>query len=172
MTPARRLFIGAIVLLMAAGGYAAGRSLFRPVDRVSQPIAFNHLKHTGDLGIECATCHEYARTGEHAGLPTLSACLGCHETPQTDQAEEQKIRDLAAAGRDDVFRKLFRMPDHAFYSHRRHVAIGNLACATCHGAIAETTAPPERPLVRVTMDFCLDCHRGHNVPSDCTRCHR
>lgn len=172
MTPLRRLFIGAIVLLMAVGGYAIGRTLFRPFDRVSQPIAFSHLKHAGDLGIECVTCHEYVSIGEHAGLPLLSTCMGCHEAPQTDQAEEQKVRDLAASGKNDIFRKLFRMPDHAFYSHRRHVGIGNLPCETCHGAIAKTTSPPERPLVRVTMRFCLDCHHRRDVSSDCTRCHR
>jgi hypothetical protein len=26
-------------------------------------------------------------------------------------------------------------------------------------------------LVRITMDFCIDCHRKSGVSSDCTRCH-
>jgi len=160
------------VLLTGAGGYAAGRALFRPAERTSQPIAFNHQKHVEQLGMECDVCHEFIRSGEHAGLPALTACLGCHEEAQTDQPEEKKIRDMAAAGEDDVFRKLFRMPDHTFFSHRRHVAMGEIACETCHGAIARTTAPPERPLVRITMEFCLDCHRRLDPPPECTRCHR
>ncbi len=172
MSPARRLLMGGIVLLAAASGYAAGRALFRPAERVAQPIAFNHQKHTVDLEIDCGTCHEYYAKSDHAGLPMLSVCMVCHEAPQGDQPEERKIRDLAAAGENDVFRKLFRMPDHAFYSHRRHAGIGRIACETCHGAIARTTKPPERPLVRITMDYCVDCHRHQNVPSDCTRCHR
>jgi hypothetical protein len=172
MRPVERLFLGGIVLVSVAGGYAAGRVLFRPVARVTQPIAFDHKKHAGDLGIECRTCHEYYETGDHAGLPMLSTCMVCHESPQTDRPEEQKVRDLAGAGSEDVFRKLFRMPDHVFYSHRRHVAIGGLPCETCHGAIAATTAPPERPLRRITMDFCIDCHQLRNVATDCTRCHR
>ncbi len=172
MTPLRRLLIAAIVLVTGAGGYAIGRAWFRPIARVTQPIVFNHQKHTGDLGIECGTCHEFYTEGNHAGLPMLSTCMGCHEAAQTDSPEEQKIRDMATAGQNDVFRKLFHMPDHVFYSHRRHAGIAKLPCKTCHGGIARTTSPPETPLVRITMDFCLDCHRHGNVSSDCTRCHR
>lgn len=164
--------MGAIVLLAVGSGYAAGRVLFRPVERVSQPILFSHQRHAVDLALDCATCHEYYATGDHAGLPTLALCMGCHEAPQGSEPEEQKVRDLAAAGKNDVFRKLFRMPDHAFYSHRRHAGIGRIPCETCHGAIAGTARPPERPLVRITMDFCIDCHERRNVSSDCTRCHR
>lgn len=160
------------MLLTGAGGYVLGRAWFRPAGRVTQPIVFSHQKHTGDLGIGCGTCHEHYSEGSHAGLPSLSVCMGCHEEPQTDSPEEQKIRGLAAAGQNDVFRKLFRMPDHVFYSHRRHAAIGRLPCETCHGAIARTTRPPEAPLVRITMDFCIDCHRHDQVQSDCTGCHR
>lgn len=172
MTPSRRLLIGAIVLLATALGYAGGRALFRPVERITQPIAFSHQKHTVDLGIDCTACHDLVTTADHASLPMLSTCMSCHEAAQTDRPEEQKVRDLAAAGKDDVFLKLFRMPDHVFYSHRRHVGIAHLKCETCHGGIAATTEAPERPLVRITMAFCIDCHRRDNVSSDCTRCHR
>jgi cytochrome c553 len=170
--PTRRLMIGVIVLLSGLAGYAAGRVVFRPVRPVSQPIAFNHLTHVEDLEIECDVCHDLYATSEHSGLPALTTCLGCHEDAQTEQLEEQKVRDLAAAGEDDVFRKLFKLADHAFYSHQRHVTQGEVPCETCHGSIASTTAPPERPLVRITMDFCIECHERRGIESDCTRCHR
>jgi hypothetical protein len=170
--PLRRLLIGVIVLASGLAGYAAGRAAFRPIQPVTQPIAFNHLKHVEELGIECDVCHEYYATSRHSGLPTLTTCMGCHEDAQTDQPEEQKIRDLAAAGEDDVFRKLFKVADHAFYSHRRHVTQGELPCETCHGSIGSTTAPPERPFVRITMDFCIECHERLGIESDCTSCHR
>jgi hypothetical protein len=171
MSPARRLLIGAIVLVSAGAGYAAGRFQFRPVERVSQPIAFNHKIHTADAGIACDTCHAFYERAKHSGLPSLSTCLGCHEEAQTDNPEEKKIAELAAAGRDDVFRKLFRLPDHAFYSHRRHAKIAAIPCETCHGAIAATTAPPPAPLIRITMDFCIQCHAQNGISQDCTRCH-
>ncbi len=172
MSPARRLYIGLIVTLAAAAGYAAGRAAFRPAKPVIQPIAFNHQKHTEALEIECRVCHELYESGSHAGLPTLATCLGCHEEPLTESPEEQKIRDLARAGKDGVFRKLFRLPDHTFYTHRRHVVAAGLDCQTCHGSIARTTSPPQRPLVRITMDFCQDCHARSGAASDCTGCHR
>lgn len=172
VSPTRRLFIGAIVILAAATGYAAGRAIFRPVEQIDQPIAFNHEKHVKELEIECKACHEFYETGRHSGLPPLTTCLGCHEEPDPNQPELMKIKSLAAAGEIQVFKKLFRMADHAFYSHRRHVTLGKIPCETCHGAIAQTTTPPKSPLVRITMDFCLDCHRSRQVSADCTRCHR
>ena len=172
MTPVRRLLIGAIALIAASVGFAAGRSLLRPKGAVVQPIAFSHEKHVQELEIGCKECHQYYETSQHSGLPTLTTCKGCHEEPLTDNPEEKKIQTLAAGGQDDVFRKLFRLPDHSYYSHRRHVAAAGLACETCHGGIAHTTEPPEAPLVRITMGFCLDCHRRSGVSSDCTTCHR
>ncbi len=172
MSPVQRLLVGAIVLVTGVGGFAAGRAMFRPSVETTQPIVFDHRKHARELEIGCDACHELYATSQHAGLPSLTACLGCHEEAQTELGEEQKIRDLAAAGQDDVFRKLFRMPDHVFYSHRRHAAIGKIPCQTCHGAIAETTAPPERPLVDLTMDFCVRCHERSGASEECTACHR
>jgi len=172
MNPVRRLIIGLIVLGFGVAGFATGRTLLRPDRPRAQPIAFNHQKHAGELAIECETCHEYLKVGQHAGLPMLSTCMGCHEEAQTQSPEEQKIRDLAAKGENDVFRKLFRLPDHAFYSHRRHAIVAKIPCATCHGGLAETTTPPTRPLVRIDMDFCIDCHRRQSASTDCTRCHR
>jgi hypothetical protein len=172
MDPVRRLLIGALVIATGAIGYAGGRAIFRPAERIVQPVAFSHQKHVGELEIECDLCHEFNAVGTHAGLPALSTCMGCHEEAQTDSPEEGTIRTLAAAGEEDVFRKLFRLSDHAFYTHRRHVTSAGLPCETCHGAIASTTAPPERPLKRITMEFCVDCHDRSGVSSDCTRCHR
>lgn len=172
MTPTRRLMIAVIVMGAGAVGFSTGRMTFRPKPDQKQPIAFNHQKHAGELGLGCDTCHEFLQVGQHAGLPALSTCLMCHEEAQTESTEEQKIRDLAAEGQDDVFRKLFRLADHAYYSHRRHAIVAEIPCATCHGAIAETTSPPERPFVRVDMDFCVECHERESVTTHCTACHR
>lgn len=168
--PAQRMVVGIALILLGAAGFAAGRTVLRPGSNVEQPIAFNHRLHSES--IECDTCHEHARHSAHSGLPGLSTCLLCHEEPQTDEAEEEKVRELAGAGHEQVFRKLFRLPDNVFYTHRRHVGLAGLECAACHGEIAQTESPPEASLVRITMDFCIGCHRKHGVSNDCTRCHR
>jgi len=172
LTPARRLFIGAFTVAMTAVGFAAGRFLLRPSEAVAQPIEFNHRLHVEEVGVECSTCHEYYETAQHSGLPTLETCLTCHEEPMTDSAEEQKLVELAQNDPRPEFQKLFRMPDHVYYSHREHVAIAGLACETCHGAVAATTSPPPTALVRITMDTCVGCHEKDGVNTDCTPCHR
>lgn len=172
LSPVRRLLIGAVTLTMAGAGFAAGRSTFRPGENVSQPIQFNHRKHVRDAGLACATCHEYYETSAHSGLPGLATCLGCHDGTTTGTAEEKKLVELGKTEPTPPFRKLFRLPDHVYYSHRRHVVVAGLECEDCHGGIAETTAPPPRPLVRVTMATCVACHAAKGVQTDCTHCHR
>jgi hypothetical protein len=172
LSPTRRLLIGALTLSMAAGGFAAGRVLFRPAGNVSQPIRFNHQKHVRDAGMECSACHEYYATRQHSGLPTLETCLGCHEEASTGSPEERKLVELAKKDPGASFRKLFHLPEHVYYSHRRHVAIAHLECKTFHGGIEETTSPPAAPLVRITMDTCISCHSKRGVTTDCTHCHR
>jgi hypothetical protein len=139
---------------------------------VPQPIAFNHLKHTGELELACDFCHRYVRTGAHAGLPDAATCSMCHSTPQGESVEAAKLTGLLEAGDPLRFNKLFRLADHVFYTHRRHVGIAELQCADCHGAIADTERPPERPLVQITMDSCMDCHRERGQTLDCNACHR
>ena len=172
LSPVRRLAIGAFTLLMAGAGFAGGRTAFRPAEAVAQPIQFNHQKHVADLGVECATCHQYYATGAHSGLPSLTTCLTCHDPAITDSPEEAKLVELGGQDPQPEFRKLFRLPNHAYYSHQRHVVVAGLVCETCHGSIAATTVPPPRPLVRITMSTCMDCHAERNVTTDCTLCHR
>lgn len=172
LSPTQRLLIGAFTLAMAAGGFAAGRTAFPLTRAVEQPIQFNHQKHVKDAGMDCSACHEYYSTGNHSGLPSLATCQVCHQEAVTKSAEEQKLLKLLASETQPDFKKLFRLPDHAFYSHRRHVAVAGLQCETCHGRIAETTAPPPRALVEITMATCTSCHAEKNVTTECTDCHR
>lgn len=139
---------------------------------VAQPIAFNHRRHTQQLGLDCELCHQYVNTGAHPGLPLLETCAMCHQAPQGTSTEAVRMTEYVTRGRPLVFVKLFRLPPHVFFTHRRHVGIAHLACRDCHGALAATTTPPRRPLVRIRMGFCLDCHRKMRQSTDCIACHR
>lgn len=172
MTPSRRLLIAVIFLLTAAAGGVAGRVYWRPRNPVRQPIAFNHDIHVDGEGLECVECHAFCETGVHAGLPSLGTCLECHEEDELGEfAAKQGAADLEIGEDVSPFHKLFKLPDHVFYTHRRHAGIAQLPCETCHGEIAKTETPPESPLQRISMAFCLDCHRREGVSEDCTRCH-
>ncbi len=153
-------------------GVAVAFSAPRWIGGVSQPIAFNHRKHTQDLKLDCELCHAAVKTGHHPGLPSLETCAMCHQAVQGKSPEAAKVTEYVTAGRPLEFRKLFGLPSFVFYTHRRHVGIAQLECRNCHGDIALTTSPPRRPLVRITMNFCLDCHRKMHQTTDCIACHR
>jgi hypothetical protein len=44
-----------------------------------QPINFSHRKHFGQLKIECLYCHNTADKSQHASVPAVSVCMGCHQ---------------------------------------------------------------------------------------------
>jgi hypothetical protein len=157
-------------IVIVAFGLAVGVAAARR--GVGQPIAFNHRKHTQDLQLECELCHPYVKTGHHPGLPSLETCAMCHQARQGTSREAAKVTDYVSSGRPLVFHKLFSLPPHVFYTHRRHVGIAKLACRNCHGDIALTTTPPRRPLVTIRMAFCLDCHQKMRQTTDCIGCHR
>lgn len=138
-----------------------------------QPIAFNHKAHVSK-GLDCAICHRYVREQAFATLPTIQTCLMCHSAKMSDNPEEEKIREFAKRGEPLRWRRLYVLaPDAAaYFSHRRHVAQGNIPCATCHGPMAEQTKPPPRALVRFDMDFCIACHQQKKVSTACADCHR
>lgn len=165
----RILFSIMMILLIAVGGLL----LMKPsgAGGVVQPIAFNHKKHT-DSGLECSACHETVQHAAMAGRPKLATCLLCHETALTQSAEEEKLQQYAQRQEEIPWRRLFRLPDHVYFSHRMHVVLAKLECQVCHGDIAETTKPPTRPGVNLTMDACIACHTMRQASTDCNACHK
>ncbi len=164
-----------LLLLIPLATLVAVLALVLAVSRspaVPQPIAFNHRLHAEDEGLACDFCHEYVRVGAHAGLPDAEICAECHDTVQGDSEDAERLTALIDRGEPLRFNKLFTLPEHVFYTHRRHVAIGELECRECHGAIAESERPPARPLVSISMDYCMDCHREQGETLDCNACHR
>lgn len=163
----RALVVSLIVLAALAFGVLTPRG-----PAVSQPVAFNHRKHTSDLGLGCEFCHQYVATGAHAGLPDAQICGACHQAQQGESPEAARVTELLARGDPLRFNKLFRLPSHVFYTHRRHAGIAKLECKACHGGIADTDRPPSRPLVRMRMSVCLRCHQSQGQSVDCVACHR
>ena len=149
-----------------------GLALSRKPSLPPQPIAFNHKKHTGDLSLPCTTCHQSVEAQTFAGLPQTETCVTCHAAPLTKNPEEEKIRQYASKGEKIPWQRIYRMPGDVFFSHRRHVVLAKVECATCHGKMAEQTTPPSRPLVNQTMAWCINCHQERRVSVDCNACHK
>ncbi len=138
---------------------------------VRQPIEFNHKKHV-DQEIECDFCHMYVKTQTFAGIPKIEVCLECHSEPITQSKEEEKIREYHKKGKDIPWIKVTNLPDHVYFSHRRHVAIAKLKCERCHGDMGKMVKPLKKPLVRLKMGDCIDCHKKRHAKIDCIYCHK
>jgi len=137
-----------------------------------QPIQFNHQEHTQGLELECTLCHDGVADRIRATLPGVAVCIGCHEEAVTDSPEEEKIRAYAGHDEEIPWQRLYRVPRHVFFSHRRHVHVARVECTTCHGDVGGLTRPPVEPLKRIAMKACLACHRDRGARTDCVSCHR
>lgn len=139
---------------------------------VAQPIAYNHRLHVGKLELACDVCHETSTTGDVAGLPPLSTCAACHEQANGTSPEEKKVVAAVQAGSEIPWRRLYELPRHVFFTHRRHVAIAKIPCERCHGEMRAQARPPPVALVALGMNDCLACHRARGASGDCATCHR
>jgi len=137
-----------------------------------QPIRFNHHKHIEEVGLNCDECHVYVKTQPFAGIPDLELCLGCHEDPQTDNPEEEKLRNIKEKDGVLVWQQIYHVPDHVYFSHRRHVTAGEIDCVVCPGRMTDRKKPPTKPAVHLDMDHCIECHQQNQVNNDCLACHR
>lgn len=140
-------------------------------DEIVQPVQFNHRVHTEE-GLSCDGCHEWVERAAFAGLPPIDTCVDCHDLDMTENPEEDKILEYAAAGAGIPWRLVTAVPGHTYFSHRRHVTLAKLDCSICHGAIGQSESPPAQAAVAVTMDWCVDCHATNDVGNDCISCHR
>lgn len=135
-----------------------------------QPVAYNHRKHI-EAGLECATCHTGIAEGSaHARLPGMEICLGCHASD--DNPKTKPIRDFAANNKPIPWKRVYRVAEHVYFSHRRHVGVAKLDCAVCHGDMTKKETPVARQAVPISMGRCIACHRQSRVSVDCLACHR
>lgn len=161
------LLAGLILITLASAPLVARWSTVA----VSQPIPFNHRKHA-ENGLECSACHQLYQTSARAGRPENATCLLCHETPLTNTPEEQSLRRYTAENQEVPWRRLTVLPPDVYFSHRTHTTLARLDCSVCHGQIGQSSAPPVRPEIEMTMEVCVGCHKSRKASVDCLSCHR
>ena len=140
--------------------------------RFSQPIAYNHKKHIEEAGLNCFDCHTQVLTHQKASIPNIRFCKNCHEQAMADSKEEGKLVDYIKKNQQIPWIQVHRVPDHAYFSHRRHVSLGKVACQDCHGDVNNMILPFSKPFYPIKMRFCISCHEKKRVNTDCTTCHR
>ena len=168
---------GAILVLLAGGFFVTWWNSRTGAGQMNQPIQFSHALHSKN-NVKCLVCHPYYETTARAGLPGVETCRRCHEDVIQVGPEERKIEAYYQSGREIPWKRIYRVPSHVFFSHRRHVALGRIECRICHGEVAALREPVAEPLKALKMDDCIDCHRRQQEKTsirnvnECIRCHR
>ena len=135
-----------------------------------QPIEFPHDVHV-KRKISCtAYCHAAVTKGPMAGLPSVRACMLCHNSIARDRPLIQQITEMRKKGIDLAWQRVFGYPaeSHVKFNHAPHIR-AKVECTTCHGNIAEQTVAQRN--VEMTMGFCVNCHNERKASVDCMACH-
>lgn len=163
-----------IVSAFAACGFIAAAILVALLaqEGPGQPIAFNHRKHA-ENNIGCQTCHAFASRSARAGMPSILICSRCHEDVVYLSTEKKKLLTYARTGAEIPWRRVYEVPHHVLFSHKRHVVAAKLACPACHGEVTTMSLPLTKPTTVLSMDACIECHRNSfKNPNECLACHR
>ncbi len=167
MSRTLRIAALAVFFLVSVVGFFGARG-----GEEQQPIIYSHEQHVTELEMECLDCHTRAKIAARATIPNIEVCGDCHSDTETDNVEERKVGQYVIDGKRIPWRQVHRVPDYAYFSHRRHVALGEIECSTCHGDVANMKTPFVRPFRPIKMSWCISCHEKRSVTNDCTACHR
>jgi predicted CXXCH cytochrome family protein len=153
------------VVSLAAVAVAA----FYPWDLgTKQPISFSHRVHAGKKEIGCVICHPGVFKTPVAGIPPVETCMLCHSRIIIHYPEIEKVRRHYEEGRPILWVRVNNLPDLAHFDHSMHIASG-IDCGKCHGDVKSMDRIVLAP--KITMGFCIQCHREHNATRDCFACH-
>lgn len=122
----------------------------------------------------CMNCHkqinEYTGAEEHPLVTAEGKKIdGTAEIQKLykyagwDPAKKEYIRDeqgnIKATPIEWV--KIHNLPDHVYFNHSQHVAVGKVQCQQCHGPVQEMDEVYQfSPL---SMGWCINCHRQTEV---------
>lgn len=163
------LVIGILVLSGAVFGYQQAQWFGSQIGYApTQPIAFSHEVHAGQLDIDCQYCHSSVYKAKNAGIPSTNICMNCHnfvtEGTITGTEEIAKIRESYESGEPIEWLRIHNLPDLAYFNHAQHVTVGGVECQTCHGQVQEMEKVQQ--MSTLEMGWCINCHRTTNVNTD------
>ena len=133
-----------------------------------QPIAFSHKQHVGSLKLKCKMCHPNPDPGESMGIAEATICMQCHSSIKKDSPAIKTLANFASQNRNIPWARVYQIPSYVDFSHKTHLASG-ATCETCHGHVEQRDALFRE--TNISMGACMECHRQHKAPIDCTACH-
>ncbi len=79
--------------------------------------------------------------------------------PQTKQYIRDEKGNIKATPIEWV--KIHNLPDHVYFNHSQHVAVGKIQCQRCHGPIQDMDEVYQ--FAPLSMGWCINCHRQTEV---------
>lgn len=157
--------------LLAALGLLAGFLLvfYGEARPKVQMLNFDHSRHQP---LACQVCHRGVLKQERATVPSSEVCQKCHATSPDTSAEGAAMWRQAEEGVPVRWAVSFMLPQHVYFSHRRHAAIAGVSCESCHGNMQAQKTPVTVAFRSWKMKDCLSCHQQRNINDDCVQCHR
>lgn len=123
----------------------------------TQPVAFSHALHAGQLEIDCRYCHTFVDRAAHSNVPATEVCMTCHSMVRQDDPQLAMVRDSYESGEPIPWVRVHAAPDYVYFNHAVHVNRG-ISCVECHGRVDQMEVVHHaEPL---SMAFCLECHRN------------
>ena len=123
----------------------------------TQPVAFSHALHAGQLEIDCRYCHTYVDRSEHSSVPATQVCMTCHSMVRKDDPMLAPVLDSYESGEPIPWVRIHKTPDYVYFNHAVHVNRG-ISCMECHGRVDQMDVVEHSK--SLSMSFCLDCHRN------------
>lgn len=140
----------------------------------TQPIAFSHRLHAGEMRMDCLYCHFGAEQSRHAGIPATNVCMNCHKFVTASfgamQAEDRLATEEERPPRSIVSKELGKLYATLGLDGPEDIAAWNSDTSAADGS------PEAKPIPWVKIhnlpDFVNFDHRAHvNVGVDCRKCH-
>ena len=120
----------------------------------------------------CMNCHK--QINEYTGEEKLITMEGkevdgtaeiqkLYKYAGWDPAKKDYIRDAKGniKATPIPWTKVHNLPDHVYFNHSQHVAVGKVQCQRCHGAIE--TMDEVYQFAPLSMGWCVNCHRQTQV---------
>jgi hypothetical protein len=161
---ARPALLGALACLAVAQTPAPKYLPPPPV----QPLPFSHKQHVS-AGLDCKSCHEIPEPGDFAGLPATDKCMACHLAIKKESPHIQSLADYHAKKIPIPWKRVYRIPDYVYFSHKEHLNRAKVTCEACHGPVRESVVM--RKERETSMAACMECHRSYNASLACDYCH-
>lgn len=161
------------VLTLCLLGSAAAQTPPVPSPRVPrqpvvQPLPFSHKMHVSK-GLACRQCHAMPDPGDFATTPATAVCMSCHESVKRESPSIAKLAALHKEGKRPSWKPVYRIPEWVSFNHRKHLAVADVSCETCHGPVAQRDVLAREK--DIGMQSCMECHRLKGASNECIVCH-